>query len=35
MFGLVLLVAGLFWLVGRFFEPFFKIDKRRSSDELS
>jgi uncharacterized membrane protein YdjX (TVP38/TMEM64 family) len=35
MFGLVLLVAGLFWLVGHLLESFVQIDKRRSSDELS
>ena len=35
MFGLVLLVAGLFWLVGHLLEPFVQLDKRRSSDELS
>ena len=35
MFGVVLLVAGLFWLVGRLFEPVFQIGKRRSTDELS
>jgi len=35
MFGVVLLVAGLFWLVGRLFEPYFSIGKRRSTDELS
>jgi uncharacterized membrane protein YdjX (TVP38/TMEM64 family) len=35
MFGVVLLVAGLFWLAGRLLEPFFQIGKSRSTNELS
>lgn len=35
MFGVVLLVAGLFWLVGRLLEPFFQIGKSSSTNELS
>lgn len=35
MFGVVLLVAGLFWLLGRLLEPFFVTRERSDSQRLS
>jgi uncharacterized membrane protein YdjX (TVP38/TMEM64 family) len=34
MFGVVLLVAGLFWLVGRLLEPFFAVKERYDSQQV-